>query len=140
MHLKLLSNLNKTKKVLLLCLLCVVISGVGVLWQQYSEKTDSRPTIVESQELRTHENYYSESEKVDSETSVEAASAEGLININTATAEQLQTLSGIGETYSRRIIEYRIKNGEFKTIQDIMKVTGVGRKRFESIKDYICVK
>jgi competence protein ComEA len=65
----------------------------------------------------------------------------GKININTATAEELDSfLPGIGETYARNIVEYRTQNGRFKTIDDITKVEGIGKgKRFESIKDKITV-
>lgn len=61
------------------------------------------------------------------------------VNINTADLETLMTLDGIGETYAQRIIDYREKNGPFKTIEDIKNVTGIGDKRFELIKDFITV-
>lgn len=63
--------------------------------------------------------------------------AVGRININTASVEQLMTLPGIGETYARRIVEYRTLNGPFKTISDITKVEGIGTKRFEAIMGLI---
>lgn len=63
--------------------------------------------------------------------------ATGRININTASVEQLMTLPGIGETYARRIVEYRTLNGPFKKISDITKVEGIGTKRFEAIKGLI---
>ena len=61
------------------------------------------------------------------------------ININTASKEILMTLSKIGESKANSIIEYREKNGEFKTIEDIKKVSGIGDSLFESIKDYITI-
>lgn len=61
------------------------------------------------------------------------------ININTATEEELCELYGIGEKFSARIIRYRENEGEFKQVQDIMKVNGIGKKLFEKIRDYICV-
>lgn len=61
-----------------------------------------------------------------------------LININTASAEELSTLSGIGESKAEAIIEYRNKT-KFVTIEDIMNVSGIGEKAFEKIKDYITV-
>lgn len=63
-----------------------------------------------------------------------------LVNINTATKEQLMQLSGIGESRALSIIAYREKNGEFKNISDIMKVAGIKEAAFEKIKDYICVE
>lgn len=62
------------------------------------------------------------------------------ININTADTNTLSTLDGIGEGLAQRIIDYRKNNGNFEVIQDIMKVSGIGEKRFEKIKDYITVE
>ena len=59
------------------------------------------------------------------------------ISINTATLEQLQTLDGIGKSKAEAIIEYRTKNGLFKTIEDIKNVSGIGDAAFEKIKDNI---
>ena len=62
------------------------------------------------------------------------------ININTANATMLQTLPGIGPVLSERIIEYRNQNGLFGVIDDIKDVSGIGEKKFEGIKDLICVQ
>lgn len=62
------------------------------------------------------------------------------ININSAGIDSLSTLDGIGRGLAQRIIDYREKHGNFEVIQDIMKVNGIGEKRFESIKDYITVE
>ncbi|GAH89153.1 unnamed protein product, partial [marine sediment metagenome] len=69
-----------------------------------------------------------------------SGSMSGKININTANATMLQTLSGIGPVLSERIIEYRNKNGFFGVIDDIKDVSGIGEKKFEGIKDLICVQ
>ena len=63
-----------------------------------------------------------------------------LVNINTATKEELMQLSGIGESRALSIIAYREKNGDFKKISDIMKVAGIKGAAFEKIKDYICTE
>lgn len=62
------------------------------------------------------------------------------ININTATAEDLDKLWGIGEVKSKAIVDYRKANGNFKLIEDIMKVPGIKEGEFAKIKDYIKVK
>ena len=62
-----------------------------------------------------------------------------LININTASLEQLMTLSGIGESKAKSIISYREENGNFNEIEDITKVSGIGQALYEKIKDYITV-
>ena len=61
------------------------------------------------------------------------------ININTATAEELISLSGIGEGRAADIIAYREENGDFSCIEDMMKVSGIGEKTFEEIKERITV-
>ena len=63
-----------------------------------------------------------------------------LINLNTATAEQLTSLPGIGEAKAAAILEYRNKVGRFSDIEEIMNVSGIGEAMFEKIKDKIIVK
>jgi competence protein ComEA len=63
----------------------------------------------------------------------------GRVNINTATAAELDTLPGIGETTAQAIVDYRIQNGSFQVIQDIMNVPGIGPAAYAQIKDYINV-
>ncbi len=62
-----------------------------------------------------------------------------LININTAGINELMTLSGVGEAKAKAIIEYREKNGSFKSIEDIKNVSGIGEAAYQKIKDYITV-
>jgi competence protein ComEA len=63
-----------------------------------------------------------------------------MVNINTASAEELQKLPGIGEAIATRIVNYRKENGKFGSIEDIKNVSGIGDSKFENIKGYICVK
>jgi competence ComEA-like helix-hairpin-helix protein len=62
------------------------------------------------------------------------------ININTATAEELILLPNIGEVMAKRIVVYRIRNNGFKTKEEIMNVKGIGKVKFEKIKDKICIE
>lgn len=62
------------------------------------------------------------------------------ININKATKEELQTLSGIGESTAQKIIDYRKENGDFKQIEDIKNVSGIGEAKYNAIKDNIKIK
>lgn len=63
----------------------------------------------------------------------------GLININTATAAQLETLPRIGPAMAQRIVEYREANGPFKTIEELQNVPGIGPATFNGLKDLITV-
>ena len=62
-----------------------------------------------------------------------------IININTATQTELELLPGIGPSTASKIIKYREENGEFKVIDDIKNVSGIGDAKFESIKNQITV-
>lgn len=68
-----------------------------------------------------------------------AGSSSGLVNINTASAAELQTLSGIGPSMAQSIIDDRSKNGPFASVDDLMRVSGIGEKKLAKIKDCICV-
>ena len=68
-----------------------------------------------------------------------ANDAAGLVNINTASAAELQTLSGIGPSMAQSIIDERTKNGPFASVDDLMRVSGIGEKKLAKIKDCICV-
>ena len=69
----------------------------------------------------------------------DASGAGGKININTATSEELQTLSGIGIVTAGKIVDYRSKNGKFAKPEDIKNVSGIGDRTYDNIKDDICV-
>jgi len=61
------------------------------------------------------------------------------INLNTATLEELQKLPRIGPKVAQRIIDFRKQNGNFKKIEEIMKVRGIGEKTFARMKDMLSV-
>ncbi|KJV33070.1 topoisomerase [Aquitalea magnusonii] len=67
------------------------------------------------------------------------ASALAAININTANQQQLESLNGIGPVKAKAIIDYRTKNGAFKTVDDLKKVSGIGDKTLEKLKKDISV-
>jgi competence protein ComEA len=68
-----------------------------------------------------------------------ASATAGIVNINTASAADLEALPGIGAKTAARIIEYRQKNGPFKKIEELMNVRGVGEKSFLKLKAQITV-
>lgn len=79
----------------------------------------------------------STSEKNDASSS---SSSDGeKININTSSAADLQKLNGIGEKRAEQIIAYREQNGDFKKIEDLMQVSGIGEKTFAALKDQLAI-
>ena len=73
---------------------------------------------------------------------VEGSTQEGQtfpININTATAQDLEALPGIGTTYAQRIVDYREANGPFTSLTQLLNVKGIGEARLTSIWDYITI-
>lgn len=64
---------------------------------------------------------------------------EGLVDINSADAEELMTLPGIGEELARRIVSYRQEHGPFRVKEGLMNVSGVGQTLYESLEDRITV-
>jgi competence protein ComEA len=68
-----------------------------------------------------------------------AASVAAVVNLNTASAAQLESLPGIGARTAARIIEYRQKNGAFKKVEELMNVKGIGEKNFLKLKSRLTV-
>ncbi len=63
----------------------------------------------------------------------------GVVNVNTATAEELELLPGVGPARSRAIIDFRKENGSFKQAGDLVQVSGIGEKAFERMRPHVRV-
>jgi len=64
----------------------------------------------------------------------------GKININTATAEQLESLPGVGPAIARAIVEYRKQNGGFRSVDELLEVRGIGEKRLLQIRPFVVAR
>lgn len=76
---------------------------------------------------------------VPADRSLPEIAADGVVDLNTASAEELKTLSGIGDVLAERIIAYRETYGPFQTVEDIQKVEGIGVKTYEANRDRMTV-
>jgi competence protein ComEA len=72
-------------------------------------------------------------------TPAATAPAASMVNLNTATSQQLETLPGVGAATAQRIIEYRQKSGGFKKAEELMNVRGIGEKSFLKLKSLVVV-
>jgi len=121
-----------TKKIsrLIILVVCVLFIGftAGMLVGRHTNKTEIEISAYDSVVLqKTPEADNSSSQSV------------GKININSATQEQLISLPGIGETIAQKIIAYRRDNGKFKSVYDLLSVSGIGDKKLNELLDYITV-
>ncbi|MDE0144336.1 MAG: helix-hairpin-helix domain-containing protein [Nitrospira sp.] len=65
--------------------------------------------------------------------------ADSQVDLNTSTVKELQQLPGIGKGLAKRIVDYRTANGPFKTVEDLIRVKGVGKKTFARMQDRLTV-
>jgi len=70
-------------------------------------------------------------------TFLDAEEKDDMVNLNTASAEELTSLPGIGEVLAARIVAYREEHGPFQTLDDLMQVSGIGSKVVEEIRDLV---
>lgn len=110
-----------------------VSSGNNITEVKINNDSKNSASISES-ELITNDNVKSEEDNT-----VNSLENNQKVNINTATKEELIKLSNIGESKAEKIIDYRTANGNFNSIEDIKKVSGIGDKLYDSIKENITV-
>jgi competence protein ComEA len=72
-----------------------------------------------------------------SAAAAEGGSGDAPISLNTATAEQLDELEGVGPATAQKILDWRKQHGGFKSVDDLRQISGIGPKRFEALKDKV---
>lgn len=107
-----------------------------------SKETETVVKVIEKEcvcpEIKNDACLNSNNKEKDTETSSNETIS-GKININTASLEEIQALSGIGESKAKAIIKHREENGNFEKIEDLMNVSGIGETLYEKIKNDITV-
>lgn len=149
---------SRQKRILILLasVVCAVMIGYNafyvpdatIAWVQNTSSASSVSGSSVLEENRTvsvsassnHLQSKSSSEKASSGLSSSVPQIRGKINLNTASAEELNNgLDGIGDVLSKRIVEYREKHGPFHSIEEIKNVSGIGDKIFNQIRGSITV-
>ena len=113
------------------------LDAAGGLTEEADSQKVNLAKRLEDQMVIVVPKFGEEAEEIPAGETRQEATKEGKVNINTATVEELKTLKGVGEKKAEAIIEYRKKNGSFKTKEDLMKVRGIGKKLFESFEERI---
>ena len=132
------SSEKDLNRIILAAVLLVASAAALITGGLISEKRDAAVPAVEIIEAEP-EKTEALSESGEIATASESTSGERLmVNINTASAEELMKFRGVGEKTAEKIIEYR-QQTPFETIEDIMNVSGIGEKKFEDMRDMICV-
>lgn len=98
--------------------------------------TDAHLTIESNVSNNTEISQSTQNSQTSETQSSESEIKDGKININTATAKQLELLPGIGEVIAQRIVDYRTENGPFQTVDDITNVSGIGETKLEQLRPY----
>ena len=115
-------------RVLLMFLAVVCLAAIPAAAQQAAPEKTAKPAQAENP-----------AKPVAANPAKPAGAATPLVNINTATQAQLESLPGLGPKVAERILEYRQKNGVFKKVEDLMNVKGIGEKSFLKLKPLLTV-
>ncbi len=134
---------------LILSIASLIIEPVVPYDDAYYAEVDEvfrrQAALVQQQEEELMKRYYPEADQAlpisrqdtsPPETSVSKTVIEK-VNVNTADAESLRTLPGIGPSYAQRIIDWRTQFGPFKNVGDLLKVKGIGKKRLDKLRPFI---
>jgi competence ComEA-like helix-hairpin-helix protein len=136
--------MRSTKNILALCLAMIMalcFSGLALAADaqkmnqtEIKKETKAATTKVEKKTVKM-----SKKPEAKAKSMAKKAPAKK-VNINTASAKELEKLAGVGPKYAKAIVDYRKKHGKFKKAEDLMKVKGIGKKTFAANKTNIVIK
>lgn len=137
-------RITDKNKIFAAVIICMLIAAVSVTGGMLAQRRAVIPEIEvidaekETSAVSITETYVESEDTADVSSEGSDAAQNAIVNINTASAEELMSLNGIGEKTAAAIIEYR-KDSPFEKPEDIMNVKGIGEKKYENIKNSICV-
>lgn len=127
--------LTKTEKRVILFLVCTLLVGAGIRLYQHTFPPASRFDY-----RATDSTFSSLSAGTVEDSSWSSNELSGVLNINTATKQELMDLPGIGEVIAKRIIQYRRDVGAFTSVDDLRAIKGMSKKRLERLKPLITIQ
>ena len=120
-------------------LIVVVLVGSGFLLLNNSQKQDNIDFVQTKGQSAVSQQAASTSAGTVSTTPSTPATVSAKININTASIEDLDNITGVGPATAQKIIDYRTQNGGFKSIEEIKEVSGIGDAKYAKMKDQISI-
>ncbi len=134
----------KVRRIIPYVLTAAIGVGVGIQIEKHNTDTLAverliAPTAAPTAEIQASVSAAAAADTAE-ETTVPGINADGKININTATSEELQELNGIGPKTAEKIIDDRTVNGAYKNTREITRISGIGDKTYEQIAPYITVE
>lgn len=122
-------NVTKKVKVIVFSVIAVIALALGL----YLECCDKKEFVISSvpKQMQAKKSGNENKSHYDDE---------GRLDINLATVEELMKLKGIGEVIASRIVNYREENGQFMAVEELTLVPGIGYKKLNNNREYICVR
>jgi competence protein ComEA len=118
----------------LFLLACLILGGALMIYQKSHRKLPPE-LLIETVQARHKSN-----DAHSLHNAVPSGSSHLSINVNTAPADSLELLPGIGPTYAERIVEHRVAHGDFDDLNDLEQVKGIGPKTLEKIANFIVLE
>ncbi len=126
--------LTSTERKVILFLAGTFVIGAGI--RLYSE---AFPTIQRFDYHASDSTFADLSSKVQADASSEERLSPSKVNLNEASKEQLLALPGIGDVVAERILQYKKERGSFTSVEELLKIKGISKKKLEQIKNFLTI-